>query len=385
MGNENSSAQATTTNENVTGRENSVGNEANEKNGHYGEEYPRQKNPTSSNENHETAGENGVLNDANGELGETNENEAQKESRRPKFYTCDPADAPQYSLVYYKDMMFLRESVLEVDDIVKMEIREDDIWVCSFPRSGTTMTQELVYLAKTLDFDKATTVLLDARFPMIDLLIAGQPFYGGLKMIENLPSPRFVKSHLHHFMLPEQLRAGRGKIIYTARNLPDTLWSNYNFTELVSGRKQPFEKYFKRFMKEREPYTPWGRHVREFWNNKKDENVLFLRFEDTVKDMPGTVRRIAKFLNRELSEENVKQICEHCSIENMKKNEMTNGEYHGEYAADISVEFNANHGGLINTGAGGGWRDKVTDEMHALMQDEMEKYFAGSGLTFKNM
>ena len=363
-------------------------NDANDKNDELNEEDTRQKSLkiNSSSGNNETAVGNCVSKDINGEQDETSEQEAQLEGwgKYIKRTYENRSEAPQYSLLYYKDLAFLRESLLEVEDIEKMEIREDDIWVCSFPRSGTTMTQELVYLIRTLDFDKANTVLLDARFPMIDLIIEGLQFYGGLKMIENFPSPRFVKSHLHHFMLPEQLRAGKGKIIYTARNLPDTLWSGYLFNSFL-GRKQPFEKYFKRFMKGREPYTPWGRHVRDFWDHRNDENVLFLKFEDTVKDMPGTVRKIAEFLNRELSEADVKRICEHCSVENMKMNEMTNGDYRPEYVPGTSIRYNKNHGSLINTGTGGGWRGAVTDEMYALMKDEMEKYFTGSGLTFNTM
>ena len=363
-------------------------NDANVKNDKLNEEDSRQKSlkMNSSSENNETAVENGVLKDKNGEQDETSEQEAQQEGsgKYIKLTYENLSEAPQYSVLYYKDLAFLRESLLEVEDIEKMEIRHDDIWVCSFPRSGTTMTQELVYLIRTLDFDKANTVLLDARFPMIDLLIEGQPYYGGLKMIESIPSPRFVKSHLHHSMLPEQLRAGKGKIIYTARNLPDTLWSDYIFNGYL-GRKQPFEKFFKRFMKGREPYTPWGRHVRDFWDHRNDENVLFLKFEETVNDMSGTVRKIAEFLNRELSEDDVKQICEHCSIENMKKNKMTNGDHHEEYVPGTSIAFNKNNSGLINTGTGGGWRGEVTNEMYALMKDEMEKYFTGSGLTFNTM
>ena len=329
-----------------------------------------------------SARENEIARNANEEENgdETAENEVTNDYHKREWN--NPADAPKYGVLRYKGLVYVRESVLELDGIAKMGIRDDDIWVCSFPRSGTTMTQELVYLIQTLDFEKANSLLLDARFPMIDLLLDGVPYYGGLKMIENLPSPRFVKTHLQHFLLPEQLRSGKGKIIYTARNLPDTLWSLYNFTELITMRKSPFGKYFKRFMDGREPWTPWGRHVREFWDQRNDENVLFLKFEDTVEDMAGTVRRIAEFLGRELSEENVKKICDHCSIENMKKNEMTNGDYFVDVA---DFEMAPDHGGLINSGKGGGWRDHVTDEMHALMKGEMEKYFSGSGLTFKHM
>ena len=330
----------------------------------------------------QSARENGGLRDANGKRDETNETEARKESSEKylKFSSQNPKEATPFSILQYKGFSFFRENLLEIDEIAEMEIREDDIWVCSFPRSGTTLTQELVYLIRTLDFEKARTVTLDARFPILDLLIEGKEYYEGLKMVEKLQSPRFVKSHLPHFMLPEQLKAGKGKIIYTSRNLPDALWSAYQFISFL-GRKQPFEKYFKRFMEGKEPRTPWGSHVRQYWDHKDDENILFIKFEETVQDMPGTIRKIAEFLDKELTEEDVRRICEHCSINNMKKREIEDRK-NWDHVHGTSIKTNDRHGGLINSGTGGGWRGHVTDEMRALMKAEMEKHLSGSGLTF---
>ena len=85
--------------------------------------------------------------------------------------------------------------------------------------TGTTLTQELVYLVQTLDFERANNVNLDERFPIIEVIRNDMPFYGGLKMVEELPSPRFIKSHLHHFLLPEQLRSGKGKVNEPRHNI----------------------------------------------------------------------------------------------------------------------------------------------------------------------
>ena len=72
-----------------------------------------------------------------------------------------------------------------------MEIREDDIWVCSFPRSGKTLTQELVYLTQTLDFETANTVHLDARLPIVDIkTMKENPIPGGLEELQPVPEVR---------------------------------------------------------------------------------------------------------------------------------------------------------------------------------------------------
>ena len=44
------------------------------------------------------------------------------------------------------------------------------------------------------------------------------------------------------------------------------------------------------------------------------------------QDLRGNVLKLAKFLSKELSEENVNTIVEHCSFKSMKANPMVNGE-----------------------------------------------------------
>ena len=50
-----------------------------------------------------------------------------------------------------------------------METRPSDIFVVSFPKAGTTWTQEITYLIKTeLDFEKSRKQKLDVRFPFLE-------------------------------------------------------------------------------------------------------------------------------------------------------------------------------------------------------------------------
>ena len=48
---------------------------------------------------------------------------------------------------------------------------------------GTTMTQELVYLIQTLDFDTASKVHIDERFPIIEVKDDRYPYYKGNKHV----------------------------------------------------------------------------------------------------------------------------------------------------------------------------------------------------------
>ena len=61
--------------------------------------------------------------------------------------------------------------------------------------------------------------------------------------------------------------------------------------------------------------------------------------------MPGAVSKIAEFLNRKLTPGDVKKICEHCSLVNMKENVMLNLDYYKNYK-----KVHNHHGNFINTG-----------------------------------
>lgn len=55
------------------------------------------------------------------------------------------------------------------DHIHNFEARPDDIWISSLPRSGTTWTQEMIWLVcNDLDYEKALSTPLHARFPYLE-------------------------------------------------------------------------------------------------------------------------------------------------------------------------------------------------------------------------
>lgn len=57
----------------------------------------------------------------------------------------------------------------EAQNYYNFQARPSDVWVITFPRSGTTWTQELVWLvANGLDFATAKKVPLTTRFPFFE-------------------------------------------------------------------------------------------------------------------------------------------------------------------------------------------------------------------------
>ncbi|HYG65656.1 MAG TPA: sulfotransferase domain-containing protein [Thermoanaerobaculia bacterium] len=191
------------------------------------------------------------------------------------------------------------------------KVRPDDIFVATYPKSGTTLTQMILYQLTTdgsMDFPH-----VDAVMPFYEL-----EFMRGLPArFEALPSPRVFKSHLLREHLPDQAR-----YIYVTRNLEDVAVSAYHHYCLVTGVENDFTLYTEAFAQGGVPmFNSWVRHFESWWPRRNDPNVLFLRYEEMVRDLEGAVRRIAGFCGIPVDEAAMPRILERCGLEFMKRHE----------------------------------------------------------------
>lgn len=54
-------------------------------------------------------------------------------------------------------------------EIYNFEARPSDVFICTHPRSGTTITQELIWLlCNDLNYEEASTTELSRRFPFME-------------------------------------------------------------------------------------------------------------------------------------------------------------------------------------------------------------------------
>ncbi|CAH2004328.1 unnamed protein product [Acanthoscelides obtectus] len=76
----------------------------------------------------------------------------------------------------------------------------------------------------------------------------------------------------------------------------------------------------------KENYHPYWQHVLQFWEKRQEPNVFILRYEEMLKDPPGMIRRIVNFLGKKFTDQQITQLVDHVSFENMKKNKAVNHE-----------------------------------------------------------
>ncbi|XP_022079124.1 sulfotransferase 4A1-like isoform X2 [Acanthaster planci] len=170
--------------------------------------------------------------------------------------------------------------------------------------------QDLIYLLLEGGNLGKTNLSLETVEDSIPFLEAPSP---GLELLKSLPSPRYIKSHLPYGLLPEGVRNKECKVIYITRNPKDVMCSFYDFHRTVRmvHYKGTFHQFFYRFINNKLGYGSYFRHVLEWWERRKDDNLLFLKYEDIRKDLKSSVEQLANFLERPLTPAALKEICTH--------------------------------------------------------------------------
>lgn len=188
--------------------------------------------------------------------------------------------------------------------------RAEDIYIATYPRSGTTLMQMMLHQLKSdgrMDFPH-----INAVCPWIELEV----FRNNAAGLESLPSPRVFKTHLLHRELP---RTGRS--IYVIRDVRDVVVSAFHNARLL-GKRTSLDAFTEDFLRSGwGASSTWFEHLRSWWPHRHDANVLFLNYEEIVADLPAAVRKVARFSGIGLSEAELPRIVERCGLAFMKLHE----------------------------------------------------------------
>ncbi|XP_057376850.1 sulfotransferase 1C3-like [Daphnia carinata] len=274
------------------------------------------------------------------------------------------------------------------DKFYNFPIRKDDVWIRTFPRSGTTWTSELAWLIMNdCNFEEANTVPLTVRSPNIDTCYATnweakataelKDALPTLDKMADLPSPRVLKSHLPAYLLPPDL-LDTCKVIYVARNPKDAIVSFYYFHQMVkffqfTGTLEEFAEYF---MQNKLVWTPYFPIVLDAWSKKDHPNMLFLFYEDMKKDIRKEIKKIAAFLNKTLTPEQIEKLVDHVKVDNFSKNASVN------MTMEIKSGFTNEGHSFVRKGKTGDWKNHFSPELNSRIDAWIEKNLAGSDLKF---
>lgn len=197
---------------------------------------------------------------------------------------------------------------------LKFGQRNDDIYIVTYPKSGTTVMQMILYHLTT-NGDMNFKHIYD-----VSPWIRNHSFKK--KQPLELPSPRIIKSHEGYKIFEKNTK---GRFIYVYRNGMDVAVSQYNQTLSYIKPDLSFDKFIKEFLDDKAKGA-WFWFNKSWLENKWKRPILYVRYEDLINDKRVQIQRIVNFLGLKVDEKTIERAIEFSSFEYMKQNQEKFGE-----------------------------------------------------------
>ncbi len=204
--------------------------------------------------------------------------------------------------------------------------RKTDVVIASCYKSGTTLTQQIVNLLLNGNSDLRGYKSIHELSPWVEY--NPDPTFASLEVklnhIENLPDPRFLKTHLPFDALPYNRET---KYIYLVRDGRDVALSLYNAGGGYDPSLYEEEKVEETFPEFWDNWLETGRHLWPLWENilswwqvRHLPNVLLVHYANLITDKPKEVERMAELLGVKMDAAKKDLVLQESSLEYMTEN-----------------------------------------------------------------
>ncbi len=167
--------------------------------------------------------------------------------------------------------------------------RANDIIVSTYPKCGTTWTQNIIYMLFNNGQPVAPDDSIRELFPHLE--------EKGREFIEQLPEPRLIKTHLPLPMAPFNSDA---KFVYVVRNPFDCAVSFFHhtrgFTKHYDFSNGTFADYFESFIEGAVDFGDYFDHLMSWYAVTGQDNVYFVTYEALKRDLDREIVRLGRFL-----------------------------------------------------------------------------------------
>jgi len=273
------------------------------------------------------------------------------------------------------------------DKILNFEVRPEDIWIITYPKCGTTWTQEIVWNIMNDMNEELRETFLFSRSPFLESSSiphkkkptgdrdpksgrkGGMLDGDSVDRAAKLQTPRVIKTHLPLEFLPSHL-LDTAKVIYVSRNPKDTCVSYFHMHTSVhdeNGYAGDFEQFAEFFMGGALQYGNYFDHLKSGWKHRNHPNMKFLWYEDMLKNPIKEVSEIAEFVNRPMSKDKVKELVEYLKFGNMKER--------AQQGKGMKATF-------FRKGEAGDWKNYFKGDNLKLWDEWIAKNLDGSDIKF---
>jgi hypothetical protein len=229
-------------------------------------------------------------------------------------------------------------------------ITKQDVFIASYPRSGSTLLRFL--LLEALSGEPST-------FPSVNRLIPR----AGIETPFRLADGGSI--HATH----EAYRREYQRTVYLVRDVRDVMLSEHAFQTGLGLVELDLEDYLPQFLEGRlSRYGSWQKHVGSWTQQSKvTEGILVVKFEEMRRNTEETIRRITNFLGAPVSDEAIRSAIRNNSTERMRAKEL-------ETPQRVSKR-----GRFVRAGSAGGWREALTLEQVRMIESRTWKELACLG------
>jgi Sulfotransferase domain len=245
---------------------------------------------------------------------------------------------------------------------------KQDVFVATYAKSGTNWMMQIAYQLAwhgAGEFEHIHSVV-----PWPDTKVGpgwmrnyAIPLQDATDWERSPERKRVIKTHFDWELLPYSEDA---RYIMVIRDPKDIFVSSYFFLkDGVLGPAMPsVDTWYKLFMSDGFPIGgSWAANTGGYWAQRHRPNALIVSFKSMKRDLKGTVRRVAQFLDIPASEPLVNVVCEKSSFEYMK------GIDH-KFRIGKMIPWHA-EGAMMRKGTQGGSSELLSRER----QREMDAYF----------
>jgi aryl sulfotransferase len=262
--------------------------------------------------------------------------------------------------------------------------RDDDIVVSTPPKCGTTWTQGIISSLLWPAGDAPGT--LSERSPWPD--VRNRPIEEIALSLKNQHHRRFIKTHSPADCIPLDPR-----VLYVTvhRSPADALvsWGNHRATmhpeimEAFNALSEPdgiaprllrfdgdYDVLLQEWLIDCSPAT----HLASWWPLRGEPNVLMLHYADLVDDLSGQMRRIAGFLNIDVSDDLWPAAVARCELDAMREEARSTGA--------LERGFKGGPDAFFNKGGNGRGREILNDDQIDRIDRHCAKHLNSNALAW---
>ncbi|XP_009762002.1 flavonol sulfotransferase-like [Nicotiana tabacum] len=306
-------------------------------------------------------------------------------TKRETLYPC--RDHYQYKGFWFP-FRYLRQTLSMQENF---KAQPSDIFLCSYPKTGTTWLKALTFSIITRDRfsdDDSTNPLLTKQPHECVPTVEVDSFTNPTLVETEFP---LLATHLPYTCLPPSILESDCKIIYICREPKDTFVSWWHYMQKVKESADafkaevvPFEQEFKWFCEGKSSCGPYWNHVLDYWiasSVDRPERVFFLKYEDLKSNTLCYVKKLAEFMGKPFSTEEENQgvaekIVARCHFESLSNLEVNkSGWIHPN-------TFRVKNSAFFRKGEIGDWKNLLTEDMAKSVDHITHEKFQSLGFTW---